>query len=120
MVDLCVYVGRHFVRRGCTALQVRVMIAEPVQAVYNNRGIMCILGCKLTDNGNAVCDRVTCLLYLFHSRDNTMKVCLDAVCHGTVRLNQVPDGHDIADIAEYDTGELELIILHIGGEVESL
>lgn len=52
------------------------MIAEPVQAVYNNRGTMCILGCKLTDNGNAVCDRVTCLLYLFHSRDNTMKVAL--------------------------------------------
>lgn len=49
-----------------------------------------------------------------------MKVCLDAVCHGTVRLNQVLDGHDIADIAEYDTGELELIILHIGGGVESL
>ena len=61
MVDLCVYVGRHFVRRGCTALQVRVMVAEPVQAVYNNRGTMCILGCKLTDNYDTASDCITCL-----------------------------------------------------------
>lgn len=99
MVDLCVYVGRHFVRRGCTALQVRVMIAEPVQAVYNNRGTMCILGCKLTDNGNAVCDRVTCLLHLLHGRDDAVQVCFDAVGHGTIGFNQMLDGHDIADIA---------------------
>ena len=80
---------------------------------------MCVLGCKLTDNGNAVCDRVTCLLYLFHSRDNTMKVCLDAVCHGTVRLNQVLDGHDIADIAQDDTGQLQLVIFHVRSTVKA-
>ena len=81
---------------------------------------MLILGSQLSYDSDAIENDITRRLYLFYSSYDSVQVSPDAVGHGTVGFIQMTDGHDIADIAEYDTGELELIILHIGGGVESL
>ena len=43
----------------------------------------------------------------------------DTVGHGTVGLVQMADGHDIADVTQDDTGQLQLVILHIGSTVKA-
>ena len=48
-----------------------------------------------------------------------MKVGFDTVGHGTVGLVQMADGHDITDVTQDDTGQLQLVILHIGSTVKA-
>lgn len=80
---------------------------------------MLILGSQLSYDSDAIENDITRRLNLFYSSYDSVQVSPDAVGHGTVGFIQMTDGHDIADVAEDDTGQLQLIIFHIGSAVEA-
>ena len=117
MIDLGTDIRCHIVGRIGAVLQHDIVILQLVQTVYNDAGTVRIFGSKLTYDSNTVHDRITCLFDLFDSCDHTLQICLNTVSHSTVRFIQMLDGHDIADVAEDNTGEFQLIILRIGGGI---
>ena len=80
---------------------------------------MLILGSQLSYDSDAIENDIARRLYLFYSSYDSVQVSPDAVGHGTVGFIQMTDGHDVADVAEDDTGQLQLIIFHIGSAVEA-
>ena len=80
---------------------------------------MLILGSQLSYDCDAIENDITRRLNLLYSGYDSVQVSLDAVGHGTVGFIQMTDGHDIADVAQDDTGQLQLVILHIGSTVEA-
>ncbi len=105
MINLGTDIRCHIIGRIGAVLQHNIIILQFVQTVYNNAGTMCIFRGKFTYNCDAVHDRITCLFDLLDSRDHTFQICFDTVGHGAIRFIQMLDGHDIADITKYDTGE---------------
>ena len=107
----------HLCGRSGTILQHIIIIGQFVHAQHNDIGTVLVLGSQLSDNGNAVQNGIAGGLDLFHSSHDSVQVSLDAVGHGTIGFVQMADGHDVADVAEDDTGQLQLIVFHIGSTV---
>ena len=80
---------------------------------------MLILGSQLSYDSDTIQNDITRRFDLLYGGYDSVQVSLDAVGHGTVGFIQMTDGHDIADVAEDDTGQLQLIIFHIGSAVEA-
>ena len=98
-------------------LQFFVVAGQLVHAEYDHIGAVLVFRSQLPDDRDAVHDGIARGFYFFHRGYDTVKICLDAVGHGTIGLVQMLDGHDIADVAEDDTGYLKLVVFHIRGAV---
>ena len=112
-------VGSHLCGRGCPILQHMVIIRQFIHTQHDHIGTVLILGSQFSDNGNAVQNGIAGCLDLFYGGHHSVKVGFDTVGHGTVGLVQMADGHDIADVTQDDTGQLQLVILHIGSTVKA-
>ena len=86
---------------------------------HDHIGTVLVLRSQFSDNGNAVQNGIAGCLDLFYGGHHSVKVGFDTVGHGTVGLVQMADGHDIADVTQDDTGQLQLVILHIGSTVKA-
>ena len=83
-----------------------IIVLQLVETPDNNAGTMGILGGQFLHNGNTIHDGIAGFLYLFNGSNYTVKVGTDAVGHCAVRFIQMFNGHNIADIAEDNTGKL--------------
>lgn len=67
---------------------------------------MLILGSQLSYDSDTIQNDITRRFDLLYGGYDSVQVSLDAVGHGTVGFIQMTDGHDIADVAQDDTGQL--------------
>ena len=112
-------VGSHLCGRGRPILQHMVIIRQFIHTQHDHIGTVLVLRSQFSDNGNAVQNGIAGCLDLFYGGHHSVKVGFDTVGHGTVGLVQMADGHDIADVTQDDTGQLQLVILHIGSTVKA-
>ena len=96
-----------------------VIIRQFIHTQHDHIGTVLVLRSQFSDNGNAVQNGIAGCLDLFYGGHHSVKVGFDTVGHGTVGLVQMADGHDIADVTQDDTGQLQLVILHIGSTVKA-
>ena len=112
-------VGSHLCGRGRPILQHMVIIRQFIHTQHDHIGTVLVLGSQLSYDSDAVQNGIAGCLDLFYRGHDSVQVCFDAVGHGTVGLVQVADGHDIADVTQDDTGQLQLVIFHIRSTVKA-
>ena len=112
-------VGSHLCGRGRPILQHMVIICQFIHTQHDHIGTVLILGSQFSYDSDAVQNDVTGSLDLLYGGHHSVKVGFDTVGHGTVGLVQMADGHDIADVTQDDTGQLQLVILHVRSTVKA-
>ena len=96
-----------------------VIICQFIHTQHDHIGTVLILGSQFSYDSDAVQNDVTGSLDLLYGGHHSVKVGFDTVGHGTVGLVQMADGHDIADVTQDDTGQLQLVILHVRSTVKA-
>ena len=112
-------VGSHLCGRGRPILQHMVIICQFIHTQHDHIGTVLILGSQFSYDSDAVQNDVTGSLDLLYGGHHSVQISFDTVGHGTVGLVQMADGHDIADVTQDDTGQLQLVILHVRSTVKA-